>query len=71
MPLLTKPPLGILPHYLWRESLETVPSVDEMTNRLEEIENAIYRYGKAEVSYPIDWDIEYRVLQKAIIKENG
>jgi hypothetical protein len=57
--LLKKPPIGIMPKWLWFEFLEgNEPSETEIINRKKELESAILRYKKS-IFKPLDeWFIE-------------
>ena len=59
--IVSKPPLGLMPRYLWDESHPN-PSPEDVQTRLTQIEEAIERYTDAEIDAPDAWMIERKVL---------
>lgn len=55
----TKPPLGIIPEWLWKEK------------RLEELRTAIKRYAEANQAIPINWIVEEYCLREWIEDKRG
>lgn len=51
---MKKPPLGIMPRYIWE------------SDRLIQLSNAIYRYLSASCFIPIEWIAEYNELCKKL-----
>ena len=52
MEQLKKPPLGIMPKYIWDD------------RRLTEIENAVIRFFEAQRAIPLEWVIEWNELTR-------
>ena len=56
-----KPPIGIMPRWLWLEYLEgEMPSDIEIKNRKIELKNAIMRYKEKGFNPLLEWIMEYK-----------
>ncbi len=61
---MIKPPIGIMPKWLWLEFLEvSEPSQIEIKNRIIELEGAIDRYQKASFRALDEWVNELLVYK--------
>lgn len=56
-----KPPIGIIPEFIWWDFLEVLPpSKDEIKGRIKELRAAKERYLNAGLKPLLKWDLELK-----------
>lgn len=57
-----KPPLGLMPKYLWDELCSNNPYKTSIADRKIALKNAIKRYNKSKIDIPNEWLTELNSL---------